>query len=49
MIGKVLSDEFFLNRDWPLASAVAVTMLLILVFPIVLFQRLRARQAESGS
>lgn len=47
MIGKVLSDEFFLNRDWPLASAVAVTMLLILVLPIVLFQRLRARQAEA--
>jgi putrescine transport system permease protein len=49
MIGKVLSDEFFLNRDWPLASAVAVTMLLILVLPIVLFQRLRARQAENES
>jgi putrescine transport system permease protein len=47
MIGKVLADEFFLNRDWPLASAVAVAMLLILVLPIVLFQRLRARQAES--
>ena len=46
MIGKVLSDEFFLNIDWPLASAVAVTMLLILVLPIVFFQRLRARQAE---
>ncbi len=45
MIGKVLADEFFLNRDWPLASAVAITMLLILVLPIVLFQRLRARQA----
>jgi putrescine transport system permease protein len=47
MIGKVLADEFFLNRDWPLASAVAVAMLLILVLPIVLFQRLRARQAGS--
>lgn len=46
MIGKVLSDEFFQNSDWPLASAVAVTMLLILVLPIVIFQRLRARQAE---
>ncbi|MGE0659079.1 MAG: ABC transporter permease subunit [Reyranellaceae bacterium] len=46
MIGKVLSDEFFQNIDWPLASAVAVTMLLILVLPIVWFQRLRARQAE---
>jgi len=49
MIGKVLADEFFLNRDWPLASAVAFVMLLILVLPIVIFQRLRARQAEAES
>ena len=47
MIGKVLSDEFFLNRDWPLASAVAIVMLLVLVVPIVLFQRLRARQSAA--
>lgn len=40
MIGKVLWTEFFSNRDWPLASAVAVLMLVILVGPIVLFQRL---------
>ncbi|MEM8555617.1 MAG: ABC transporter permease subunit [Pseudomonadota bacterium] len=39
MIGKVLWDEFFANRDWPLASAVAVILLAILVIPIVLFQR----------
>lgn len=39
MIGKVLWNEFFLNRDWPLASAVAVVMLVILVVPLVLWQR----------
>ena len=39
MIGKVLWEEFFSNRDWPVASAVAVILLLILVIPIILFQR----------
>ena len=41
MIGRTLYDEFFINRDWPLASAVAVVLLLILVLPIMLFQRLQ--------
>lgn len=36
MIGRVLWDEFFLNRDWPMASAVATVMLVILVLPIML-------------
>jgi putrescine transport system permease protein len=45
MIGKVLWSEFFSNRDWPLASAVAVAMLLFLVVPVVLFQRAQERQA----
>ncbi len=39
MIGKVLSDEFFIKRDWPAASAVAIAMLLLLVCPIMIFQR----------
>lgn len=43
MIGRVLWNEFFLNRDWPVASAVAVVMLLLLVVPIMLFQTLQAR------
>ncbi len=47
MIGRVLSDEFFENRDWPLASAVAILMLLLLVVPIMLFQRSGGRQLES--
>jgi putrescine transport system permease protein len=47
MIGRVLSDEFFENRDWPVASAVAILMLLLLVVPIVLFQRLERRELET--
>ena len=39
MIGRTLYDEFFVNRDWPLASAVATVLLIILVIPIMLFQR----------
>ncbi|MGE0421374.1 MAG: ABC transporter permease [Reyranellaceae bacterium] len=46
MIGKVLWDEFFSNSDWPLASAVAVLMLLLLLAPIALYQRLRMRELE---
>jgi len=48
MIGKVLWEEFFSNRDWPVASAVAVILLLILVIPIVLFQRNEQKQRELG-
>ena len=48
LIGRVLFDEFFVNRDWPLASAVAIVLLLLLVVPIVFLQRAQAREAESG-
>lgn len=47
MIGKVLWTEFFNNRDWPVASAVAIALLLFLVIPIMLYQR--AQDAESGA
>jgi putrescine transport system permease protein len=43
MIGRTLYDEFFVNRDWPLASAVAIVLLLILILPIMLFQRLQQK------
>ncbi|MEO1103050.1 MAG: ABC transporter permease subunit [Pseudomonadota bacterium] len=43
MIGKTLWSEFFNNRDWPLASAVAVILVLLLVVPITLFQRAQQR------
>ena len=44
MIGRVLSDEFFENRDWPVASAVAIAMLVLLVVPILIFQRYQNRE-----
>lgn len=47
MIGKTLWNEFFSNRDWPVASAVAIILLLILVIPIVLFQKMLERQQEA--
>lgn len=47
MIGKVLWEEFFSNRDWPVASAVAIILLLVLIFPIVLFQRNEQKQREA--
>lgn len=48
MIGKTLWVEFFNNRDWPVASSVAVILLLILVVPIVMFQHAQARAQEAG-
>ncbi len=48
MIGRVLWDEFFINRDWPVASAVSVVLLLLLVVPILWFQRLQRREQEAG-
>ncbi|MGF1630697.1 MAG: ABC transporter permease subunit [Kiloniellaceae bacterium] len=47
MIGKTLWSEFFNNRDWPLSSAVAVILLLVLVIPIMLFQRMQERNAQA--
>ena len=48
MIGRVLFNEFFLNHDWPVASAVAVVLLFLLVVPIILFQQYQMREAEAG-
>jgi len=47
MIGRVLSNEFFSNRDWPVASAVAIAILVLLVIPIVVFQYFQNRQQEA--
>jgi putrescine transport system permease protein len=47
MIGRTLWNEFFANRDWPLASAVAVVLLVVLVLPIMVFQRM-ANKAGAG-
>jgi putrescine transport system permease protein len=47
MIGRVLWDEFFGNRDWPVASAVAVAFLIFLVGPIALYQHYSTKQLET--
>lgn len=49
MIGRVLWDEFFLNRDWPMASAVAIVMLAVLVLPIMLFRRTQGDAKRGGA
>ena len=46
MIGRVLWGEFFNNRDWPLASAVAIVMLILLLVPIIIFNRSQQRALE---
>ncbi|WP_163933901.1 ABC transporter permease subunit [Paraferrimonas sp. SM1919] len=47
MIGKVLWQEFFNNRDWPVASAVAIVMLLFLILPLMWFDRYQNKQEEA--
>src|SRR6204780_3436928 len=47
MIGRVLWDEFFGNRDWPVASAVAIAFLVLLVGPIALYQHYSTKQIEA--
>lgn len=48
MIGKTLWNEFNSNRDWPVSSAVATILLLILVIPIVYFQNVQSRADGEG-
>ncbi|CTP91159.1 MULTISPECIES: ABC transporter permease subunit [Xanthomonas translucens group] len=48
MIGRVLWGEFFNNRDWPAASAVAIAMLALLMLPILIFNRYQQRQLAGG-
>ena len=48
MIGKVLWDEFFSNRDWPVASAVAIVMLLLLIIPIMWFHKHQTQEMETA-
>lgn len=47
MIGKVLWSEFFNNRDWPLASALAVTILVLIVAPLAWLEHIRLRREEA--
>jgi putrescine transport system permease protein len=46
MIGRVLWDEFFSNNDWPMASTVAVVMVLLVIVPLALFNKYQAEAAE---
>ncbi len=47
MIGRILWQEFFNNRDWPVASAVSIVMLLLLIIPIMIFHRAQAKEMEA--
>ena len=49
MVGKLMWTEFFSNKDWPLASALAISMLFLLVIPFVAMQRLHQRFEEKSS
>jgi putrescine transport system permease protein len=49
MIGQTLWTEFFANRDWPLASAVAVVLLCLLVLPILFYEHMQARSLRGGT
>ena len=47
MIGRVLWDEFFSNNDWPMASAVAVVMILLIIVPLALFNKYQAEAQDA--
>lgn len=49
MIGRVLADEFFANRDWPVASAVAIALLATLLLPMIGFQKSMRQQGTVRS
>jgi putrescine transport system permease protein len=45
MIGRVLWDEFFRNVDWSMASAVAVSMVVLILIPLAVFNHYQTRGA----
>jgi putrescine transport system permease protein len=49
MIGQTLWTEFFANKDWPVASAIAVVLLCLLVVPIAVYRHLQTRTIEGGA
>jgi putrescine transport system permease protein len=50
MIGRTMWNEFFANRDWPVASAAAILLLIALLIPLVFFERAQMREArEEGA
>src|SRR5471030_578705 len=48
MIGHVLWDEFFTNNDWPMASSVAVVVILLILVPMAILNKYQAEQREGG-
>ena len=48
MIGQTLWTEFFANKDWPVAAAIAVVLLCVLLVPLVLYEHMQARQLDGG-
>jgi putrescine transport system permease protein len=46
MIGQTLWLEFFSNRDWPTASAIAVVLLVVLLVPLLIYEHIQRRQLE---
>jgi putrescine transport system permease protein len=47
MIGRVMWDEFFSNNDWPMASAVAIVMVLLILVPLAVFNKYQAEAQEA--
>ncbi|MGL4729574.1 MAG: ABC transporter permease [Bosea sp. (in: a-proteobacteria)] len=48
MLGRAIWTEFFSNRDWPLASAIAIVLLLLLIGPILAYREVEMRQLEAN-
>jgi len=48
MIGRVMWDEFFSNNDWPMASSVAVVMVLLIIVPLAVFNKYQAESQEAA-
>ncbi|KQQ47490.1 spermidine/putrescine ABC transporter permease [Duganella sp. Leaf126] len=46
MIGRQLWDEFFTNNDWPLASAVTVVVIMLILVPMAIFNKYKAEQED---
>ena len=46
MIGRVLYNEFHANHDWPVASAVAIMLLVVLVVPMMIYQHIQSKQTK---
>jgi putrescine transport system permease protein len=47
MIGQTLWLEFFTNKDWPVASAIAIVLLALLLVPLLVYEKLQRRHLET--